>query len=49
MWGWVILVGVAGLLFFMMHRGGGMGCCGGGHSHNPSKPEKGEEKKLSCH
>jgi YHS domain-containing protein len=32
---WLIILGVVGLVFFLIRRGG-MGCCGGGHSHSPS-------------
>ena len=49
MWEWIILFGIVGFLFLMLRRGGGMGCCGGGHAHEPSEAEKGEEKKPSCH
>lgn len=49
MWEWIIPFSIVGLLFFMMFRGGGMGCCGGGHSYSPFGSEKGEEKSQSCH
>lgn len=51
-WLWILL----GIGFvWLLSRGGGMGCCGGGHSHEaPKKPkQEGEEKpastKASCH
>lgn len=46
---WLIILGIVGLFFFLMHRGG-MGCCGGGHSHSPSEEGKEDGKKEpSCH
>jgi hypothetical protein len=46
---WLIILGVVGLVFFLMRRGG-MGCCGGGHSNPPSAEGKeGENEKQSCH
>ena len=46
---WLIILGIVGLVFFLMRRGG-MGCCGGGHSHTPSGDGKEDEKKKpSCH
>jgi hypothetical protein len=46
---WLIVLGVVGLFFFLMRRGG-MGCCGGGHSHSHSGAGKEDEKKkLHCH
>jgi hypothetical protein len=44
---WLILLGIIGLFFFLMRRGGaGMGCCGGGHSHgNPSKDSEEKTKE----
>ncbi len=41
---WLILLGIIGLIFFLIKRGGvGMGCCGGGHSHG-NRSENSEEK-----
>jgi hypothetical protein len=46
---WLIILGVVGLFFFLMRRGG-MGCCGGGDSHSHSETGKKDEKKtLNCH
>jgi hypothetical protein len=46
---WFIILGVVGLFFFLMRRGG-MGCCGGSHSHSASgEGKEDEKKKLSCH
>jgi hypothetical protein len=53
-WLW-LLVGI-GFFWFMCGRRGGMGCCGGGHSHGGQKeiPEENTEKeptspKRACH
>lgn len=52
-WVWILL-GV-GFVWFLSRGRGGMGCCGGGHSHGPSeeRPEKEKEKAIStkgsCH
>lgn len=45
----LIFLGVIGLFFFLMRRGGsGMGCCGGGHSHGePSEPPEEKSKGHS--
>jgi hypothetical protein len=47
----VFLIGIpVVMVFFMMHRGGGMGCCGGGHfQHSLEDEKKGEQGKASCH
>jgi hypothetical protein len=52
-WLWVLL----GIGFvWLVSRGGGMGCCGGGHSHGTPKENPQQEKqegtaqtKRSCH
>jgi len=44
-----IILGVI-VLFFVLMRFGGKGCCGAGHSQTPSGDGKKEEKtKPTCH
>lgn len=48
----LIILGIVGLLFFFMRRGGmGMGCCGGqshgGHSEHSEERAKQNPKELT--